>query len=177
MALRFHAAQVDGGRRYVRRIVQVRPPAHREPSPQHGAITRCGRDRQNQRVGLQGANPRGIKPLVEDPERRKKPPRRDRQVRIGNVVDLEVVQVLVHRAAERPTAGRTLKLSLELSPAFDHPAVPERKKQNRINLRVEQRLPGGHARQIAGSPAQDGNRLVFTGSLRAPAGSKERQKQ
>src|ERR1700693_664178 len=169
MPLRFNAIHSDAGYRDVGGIVDIGLGAYRKPPAQHRSIARRSGDGQDQGVGLQRANPHGIETLIENSEGREKPSGGDSHVGTCDVVGLEVVEMLIHRAAEWPASRRTLELALKLAPGFHQPAVAERQKENRINLRIEERLARSHAGKKPGRSAKDGNRLFRRGGLRGRA--------
>src|ERR1700728_633477 len=132
---------------------------------QHQAVIRCGGKRQDQRVLLQAANPYGIQPLIEDAERRKKTPQGNGKVRVGDVVRLEIVEILAHLAAVSATPVRTLKCSLELHSPFHQPVVTEWQKKNWIDLSVDLILSRGDEIKIPGTAAENGDGLLGIGRL------------
>ena len=79
-----------------------------------------------------------VKAFIENPERRKESSHCDRDVRIRDVVGLQVVEVLVYRPTERPALSWTLELSFKLATRFHQPSLAQWQKQNGIELRVEQ---------------------------------------
>ena len=90
-------------------------------------------------------------------KRREKSSRRKRYVRIDDVVDLGVIEVLADRTTVGPSAGRTLELALKLTTRFHQPAVAQRHKQNRIELNIKLVLPSGDVGEVASIAAEDGN--------------------
>ena len=84
---------------------------------------------KNQRVLLQATNPDGIQALIEDSKRREKSAHGDGKVWVGDVIRLQVVEILAYFAAVRPTAVRALQTLPQtppsLPPASGRPAAPE----------------------------------------------------
>jgi hypothetical protein len=119
MTLRIHATDADAGDGDVGGVVQISFGADWKAAAEHSAVAGGGTDGVYQRVGLQAADPNGIKAFVKDPKWRKKPADRDRDVRVGNVVELSVVKVLVDRPAVGTAVRRTLKLAFKLRPRLD----------------------------------------------------------
>ena len=119
----------------------------------------------------------GYRRSLKIPNGVRKPARRDREVRVRDVVDLRVVDVLVDRPAVGSAIGRTLKLSFELRARLDQPAIAQRHQQDRVDLRVDQILSAGDETEGAGAAGKDGNRLFGVGGLGSEPGCEQKQKQ
>ena len=127
---------------------------------EHQSVTVGGGEGKDQRVGLQGANPDGIEPLVEDAEGRQETAGGDRKKRVGDVVGLKVVEMLGDRTGIRATGGRTLELAFEFGAGFDEPVVAERNQQKRVDLRVDEVLAAADEVEVAEATGENGNWLV-----------------
>ena len=95
--------------RNINRVCKVDVGVGGKSAAQHQAVARSGGDGENQGILLQATNPDGIQALVEDSEGCEKTSHSDGEVRIGDVVGLQVVEVLTDRAGVRAAAFRALK--------------------------------------------------------------------
>src|SRR5579862_1088981 len=166
MAFGIDAVNSNAGRGDVQGIVEIRLCVHWKSAPKHRTVAWSGTDGQNQGIRLQAADPNWIKALIEDSERSKKAPCRDGHISIGDVIDLRVVNMFVYRSAVRPTTRRALELPFEFRAGLDQPTVSQWHKKDRINLGVDQVLPGSDEAEGPDAATQDGNWLILS-SLRA----------
>src|ERR1700686_175563 len=81
---------IGAERREVGRVIQVQVGNSRKAAAQHYAVARTLLQRKNQRIGLQISDPGGIKALVKDAERCEKPSGSDGQIRIRDVIELQI---------------------------------------------------------------------------------------
>ena len=98
----------------IRRVVQVDFRAQRNTTAQHYAITGTSANRENQRRRLQRPDPDRIQPLVINAEWGEKSAGSHRDVRIGDKVQLQVVNFFINLSAVRPSALRTREFAFEL---------------------------------------------------------------
>src|SRR6266853_3696190 len=78
-------------------VIDVERRSRLEPASHHGSgagVRRPNANRQDQRIGLQISDPNGVKPLVKYSKGSKESANRHGQVRIGNEIQLEIVDLL-----------------------------------------------------------------------------------
>src|SRR5580693_8722483 len=97
-------------------------------------------------------------------------------MRIGDVVRFQIIEVLAHFAAVRTAARRALKRALEFHSPLYQPAVAERQKKNRIDLRVDLILTGRDEIEVAGATAENGDWLIGIERLSGRVSGHKRQK-
>jgi hypothetical protein len=85
---------------------------------------------------------------------------------VGDVVRLQIVEILAHRATVGAATGRALKRSFELCPRFHQPVVAQWHQENRIDLGINLILACSDEVEIPCRAGEDGNWLLRIRRLR-----------
>ena len=111
-----------------------------ETAPNHGSVARVARadaDGEDQRVGLQVSNPDGIQPLIIDIERSEEAAERERNVRIGDEIELGVIDRFFNGPVEAALSGDLHEIQLEVASSFKQPALAKWDEANGGNYGAE----------------------------------------
>src|SRR5579872_1960803 len=122
---------VDGAEsRKIGRVIDIQTWAHLEAAARHGSVAGAGADREYEGRVLQVPYPHRVKALVVDAKRGQKPAYGHREIGIGNVVQLQVIDFLFHRAAE--TTAVVLEVRGKFGARFYQPFLANGQQQDGV---------------------------------------------